>query len=462
MNYQAEATIPGKHSDWHQSEDDPVRLGGFKPDDYVRVTQQNSVEFVTRVSDRSTFEVDIWLPTFTLGQIHKLRPELRNAGVRNEYPFVCGACGGPVVLKSYLDYGHYFSHFEKQQAEMAGCPFREHHQLSQEDLDRMRYHGQREGVRHKRIKELIYRTLKADSRFSEPEIERTWKSFIEGWRRPDVSSLWGGASVVFEAQVSNTYPQIVAERTEFYRKDGALLIWIFDRKPDEQWRALHADALCANQQHLFVVDEESASESERQGRAFLRTYMLRPDVQVRNSDSGKHLLEEFQAEYYGLVPFESLALNVERQTACLFDVEAEKRRSHHKVLCADVHAGLNTDALCKDIQDIMQSDRDIEFKKLEAWAALVCAIESARFGCGIGTRYNNPVQVLNQVFDHHPNVVGLLDAELCSQNLDYDRFHDGAWGKRSSMIRNGQYNDSNLPAQHPGSMKMLRWLYASF
>jgi competence CoiA-like predicted nuclease len=460
MDMQTETSIQYDHAGRSHADIGSARLGGFNPDEIARVTQQNSISFVTRVSDQATFEVANWLPSFTLGEIHTLRPEIRTAGVRQEYPFVCSACGEAVVLKAYTDHGHFFSHLEKQRAEEAGCPFREHRQLTQDDLDRMRYHGQREGARHKRIKELIARTLMADTRFAKPEIEQTWKCFVQGWRRPDVSSQWNGISVVFEAQVSNTYPQVVAERTEFYRRDGVLLIWIFDRQPDEHWRTMHADSFCTNQQHLFVVDEESASESERLGRACLRTYMLRPDVQVRNSDSGKHLLEEFQAESYGLVPFESLALNVERQTACLFDVVTEKRRSHHKVLCADVHAGLNADALSKDIQDIMKSDRDIEYKKLEAWAALVCAIESVRFGCGIGTRYTNPVQVLNQVFDHHPNVVGLLDAELARQNLDHERFHDGAWGKRSSMIRNGRYNDSKLSAQHPGSMKMLKWLYA--
>lgn len=459
MDMQSEMSLRKERAIHPYADHGAVRLGGFNPDELARVTQQNSISFVTRVSDWATLEVEHWLPTLTLGDIHALRPEIRSAGVRQEYPFVCGACGEAVVLKSYTDHGHFFSHLEKQRADEAGCPFREYRQLSQDDLDRMRYHGQREGARHIRIKELIARTLRADARFAKPEIEATWKSFIQGWRRPDVSTRWGDISVVFEAQVSNTYPQIVAERTEFYRQAGALLIWIFDRQPDENWRTLHADAFCANQQHLYVVDEDSTAESERLGRALLRAYMLRPEVQVRKCDSGKNLLEEYQAESYALVPFDSLSLMVERQTACLFDVDLEKRRSHHKVLCAEVQAGFNADALRKDIQDILKSDRDIEYKKLEAWAALVSAIESARFGCGIGTRYTNAVQVLNQVFDHHPNVVGLLDAELVRQKLDHSSFYGGAWGKRTTMLRRGLYNNAVLPVQHTGSLKMLKWLY---
>ena len=310
-----------------------------------------------------------------------------------------------------------------------------------------------------RTKVLIERTLRADLRFDAPKIETTWRSFLEGWRRPDVSSKWDGLPVVFEAQVSNTYPQIVAERTEFYRRDGALLVWIFDRRPDETWRTLHADAFCANQQHLFVVDAESVAESERQHRAFLRTYSLRPSVRVLKADTGKFMLEETQIESFALVPFDELKIDVRKQTSCRFDVAEEKRRSRHKVLCAKVHAGMNADTLRADIHDILKSDHDIPYAKLASWSALVCAIESARFGCGVGTKYPNPVSVLNQIFDHHSSVVGLLDKELCRQHLDRENFHDGAWGKRVRMIRKGRYNDGDLPEQHAGSRTMLDWLY---
>lgn len=459
MDLQSE--VHGQAGRWDASTPlgDTSRIGRFDPDELVHVTSKNSIAFVTRVSDHTTLEVATWLPTLNKGALHSLRPEIRSAGVRKEYPFVCSACGEAVVLKAYTDYGHFFSHLEKQRAEDVGCPFRESREMTREDLDRIRYHGQREGSRHLLIKELIARTLRADARFSPPEIEATWRSFIEGWRRPDVSSRWGETAVVFEAQVSNTYPQIVAERTEFYRRDGALLVWIFDRQPDETWRTLHADAFCVNQQHLFVVDAESVAESERQHRAFLRTYSLRPSVRALKADTGKFMLEEIQIESFALVPFDELKLDVQKQTSCRFDVAEEKRRSRHKVLCTEVHAGMNADTLRGDIQDILKSDHDIPYAKLASWAALVCAIESARFGCGVGTKYPNPVSVLNQIFDHHASVVGLLDKELCRQHLDRENFHDGAWGKRVRMIRKGRYNDGDLPEQHAGSRTMLDWLY---
>jgi len=435
-------------------------FGGFDPTAPVRVTTKNTVALVTRVADRTTFDVSEWLPTLNMGELHTLRPEIRSAGVRKEYPFICAACGEPVVLKAYTDYGHYFSHLEKHRAEQAGCPFRESRDLSQEDLDRIRYHGQREGARHVRTKVLIERTLRADPRFDAPKIETTWRSFLEGWRRPDVSSKWDGLPVVFEAQVSNTYPQIVAERTEFYRRDGALLVWIFDRRPDETWRTLHADAFCANQQHLFVVDEESAAESERQGIAFVRSYSLRPDVRpVKSDNSHRTLLEMAQSESFELVPFNELKLDVERQTACRFDVKLEERRSRHKVLCAAAQANSQMTPLKEDLMDIRNSRRPVDEKALCAWAALVCAIESARLGCAVGTGLANAAGVLNLVYDHYPSVVGLLVGQLRRLNLDTEEIQRGAWGKRTAMVRSGNCEGKPLPEQHLASRKMLAWLY---
>ena len=121
--------------------------------------------------------------------------------------------------------------------------------ISSEERDRIRYHDQREGLRHIKTKELTARILRSDPRFSEPEIEKRWTSFSDGWRKPNVVSKWNAQRIVFEVQVSNTYPQVVAERTNFYRKQETLLIWIYDRLKEKDWRTLHADNFCSNGQH---------------------------------------------------------------------------------------------------------------------------------------------------------------------------------------------------------------------
>lgn len=68
------------------------RMSGFDPTAHVLVTKQNAVALVTRVADRKTLDVAAWLPTLTMGELHALRPAIRQAGVRREHPFVCAAC----------------------------------------------------------------------------------------------------------------------------------------------------------------------------------------------------------------------------------------------------------------------------------------------------------------------------------------------------------------------------------
>ncbi len=432
----------------------------FDPSAPVTVTDRHQVDLVTRCADSTTFEVVQWLPTLTRGELHALRPAIRRAGVRKEYPFKCAGCGGPVVLKSLTDHGHYFSHVEKAAAAGAGCPFREARGPSEADLDRMRYHGQREGPRHRRTKELIARTVRADPRFEEPVIEKVWRSFIEGYRRPDVRSALGRLHVVFEAQVSNTYPQVVAERTEFYRENGMLCFWIFDEFPSRTWRTLHADAFCANKRHLFVVDDQSAVESERQSRALLRAYRQHPGVRpAKDSDTKRTILEPIIEERFDLVAFDMLQCDVQTQTACLFDAELVERRVRHKVLCAAAQAHYQVEPLRRDIQDLLQTSYHIKTERLEAWAALVCAIESASFDCAIGTAHANPAGLLNLVFDHYPDVVGLLVETLQRLDLNTEKINRGAWGQRARAVAGGRYQNAGPPPQHPGSRRLLNWLY---
>jgi competence CoiA-like predicted nuclease len=168
---------------------------------------------VVRAADGEIINVKSWLPTLTMGDLHALRPKLR---LRNSAElFLCFCCGHEVLLRKHMQGGHFFAHKEKTSAERSHCIYQQDHVISEADRDRIRYHGQREGERHKKAKALIARVIAADSNFSPPEIEKTWTTFEDGWRRPDVSSTWHDQRIVFEAQISNTYPQVVAERTSF-------------------------------------------------------------------------------------------------------------------------------------------------------------------------------------------------------------------------------------------------------
>lgn len=431
----------------------------FDPDAPARGTDNLQVEMVRRVSDGEVIVVADWLSSMTDGEMHVLRPRIRQK--LPDAQFVCFCCGHNVHLRKTLSGGHCFVHEEKTAAEKVQCLYQQERAVSLDDLNRLRYHGQREGPRHKRTKELIEKILRADPRFSEPDVEKRWTSFADGWRKPDVASTWKETRVVFEAQVSNTYPQIVAERTDFYRKQGSLLIWIFDHFPDN-WRTLHADTFCSNNQHLFLVDEECATVSEATGQAHFRIYSLRPEVEpIKRIEDERFILRPIQVEHSGLISFASLTLDVKHQTACLFDAAEESRRVRHKVLCAEAQAGTQYGVLESAIREQIQGDAPIAWKNVEGWASLVCAIESRRLGCPVGTKLENSNVdgVLNLVHDHHPGFFAHLVGTLERLDLDSPSQRRGAWKTRVEAFRRGRYKDGSVPNPHKGSIQLLNWLY---
>jgi hypothetical protein len=424
----------------------------------ARTTDSLQVGMVRRLSDGAVFEVATWLPTLTLGEIHTLRPRLRQKSEKAQ--FACFCCGHPVLMRQHATGGHYFAHKEKTAADKANCLYQEDQHLSLADIDRLRYQGQREGARHIRTKDLIARILKSDSRFATPVLEQTWTSFTDGWRKPDVATIWDGLPVVFEAQVSNTYPQIVAERTEFYRNQGALLIWIFDRLPDTHWRTLHADTFCANQQQMFLVDEESAALSEKSGVAHFRIYSQRPDVEAFcRPEDGRYILLPCQVEQCEMVAFSSLSLDPVLQTATRFNATEEENRVKHKILCALTQAGESHDPLETAIRAIIHRKAPIPKDSVEGWAALVCAIEARRLNQPVGTKLANPAGLLNLVYDHHQTFFPHLVRTLERLHLDPPEQRRGAWKKWVEAFHNGRFQDGPLPVPHAGSERLLAWLY---
>ncbi|WP_157272426.1 DUF6035 family protein [Azonexus hydrophilus] len=431
----------------------------FDPNRPATATNDLQVEYVRHPISGKVLESRRWFPTQAEGQLHALRPSLRQSGAAQ--PFTCFSCGHPVILKKHAHGGHYFAHKDKTAARQANCVFLEKSSLSLEDIDRLRYQGQREGPRHRQTKEWIRRIVAADARFSKPEVETIWRTFDDGWRKPDVATSWHGFPVVFEAQVSNTYPAIVAERTDFYRRQGALLIWIFDQLPDQHWRTLHADIFCANHQQLFLVDEACACAAEENGSAIFRSYRLRPEVVVDPaSGDGYTCLTAAHVEEQGLVEFSQLQLDASAQTAKQFDVNDEQRRVMHKVLCSRVQASkTNWQELEVDIRNIIQRKASIPYATVMSWASLVCAIESARFWQPIGTRYSNPVSVLNLVHDSSPTFFAHLVHTLQRLHVDPTEHHGGAWPKRVADFHAGRYKGGSLPEPHEGSIALLAWLY---
>ena len=70
------------------------------------------------------------------------------------------------------------------------------------------------------------RVFKLIRDFSDVVVEGRWTGAFSGeWRRPDVRAVFEGIPVAFEIQLSTTYINVIAQRREFYRREGGLLFW---------------------------------------------------------------------------------------------------------------------------------------------------------------------------------------------------------------------------------------------
>lgn len=254
----------------------------------------------------------------------RLRNEIEDAIAAGTPKLVCPICGAPVYLRcgfrhksdARLSEDFHFWHGPGE----SKCPLSQTSRLSRKEILAAKYHGQREGQAHIRLKHLVHDSLCSDPRFTDVAIERTWR--LEGdprqWRRPDVSSCFQGVPVVFEIQLSTTFVSVMAERRHFYRERGALLVWIV-ADFDPAWAALaHEDIFYPNNRNIFVASERTLAAS-RQTQAFtLDAHWFEP------YDAGK-ALPGFHFRH-GLVDFGDLTRDIARQRTFHFDTDAAEER----------------------------------------------------------------------------------------------------------------------------------------
>lgn len=414
---------------------------------------------MVRTADGTLIEAASWIPSQTRGQIHVFRTKSRSQLAAPL--FTCFGCGVPAILRQAPDRGHHFIHHPSHKKASAGCVYKDDRGISTEERDRIRYHGQREGRRHIETKRRIKAILDADPRFKGSAVEQTWTTFSDGWRKPDVQSKWNDLSVVFEAQVSNTYPHVVAERTDFYRKQGALLIWIFDRVPEGDWRAMHADAFCSNEQHLLIADDSAVEHSQATGIAHFRVLSMRPDVAATRRESDRRvILNPSYVECNELVPFDRLQLNAIAQTAATFVVDDERQRALHKVLCAEAQASGDSRTLEVDLRERLGVAEPIPRERVEHWATLICAIESCRHRLPVGTGLvdTNYAGVANLVVANAPELLQLL-VETIDRLAIHPPATAKAWTDAVRDYRSGRYKAQELPPQRTKARAFLDWLY---
>lgn len=191
---------------------------------------------------------------------------------------LCNVCFQPVVLRATPQRTTFFAHVKDSE----DCPIKTTTNLTMEEIQAMKYNGQKEGRQHKEGKQRLAELLSSDPLFSdEIHIEKTFREknpvgIAKHWRRPDISARLASDNreVVFELQVSTTFLDVIISREEFYKNNDAYITWVFLDFDSEKFTTL--DIAYANKANVFVLDNEANHESELNGKLVMKCYYRQP------------------------------------------------------------------------------------------------------------------------------------------------------------------------------------------
>ena len=361
-----------------------------------------------------------------------LRQRLKALVKCDEARLVCATCGVPVYLACSTTKRFFFRH----RREDGSCPAVTRTELSEADIRAMKYRGAQESEAHKRIKELLLRSLSADLRFEDVASERTWKASegLTGLRRPDVSARTDTDRLAFEVQLSTTFMDVVLSRNEFYRAEGAALVWVLPYFHPSHRRMTDDDILFGNNSNVFVVDERSAAESEAAKSFTMICWYRKPIIQ------DDVIVDEWVER---MVRWDEITVDVARQAIIVFDYAQEATRLRKQLRAARLEMIAAVEAAARHaledrenelreqvLRFVLDASRDDDdLPRYQSWALLndrlrtmgygldgeypnlltatriVHLIESARAGKPVGFRYKSLAEIGHHLIHQHPDLL---------------------------------------------------------
>lgn len=215
-------------------------------------------------------------------------------GIKKNKPiYICNVCKQPVSLcGGYHDENHsgnsfrtiHFKHYHPN----SNCPLCHFEwQHSRKVIDRMKFHGQKEGATHLKLKKIISESLEREGYnvFVEQRVTLMQlyqdgfdsENFYRYWRKPDIRAQKGDIKFVVEIQLATTYLSVILERMAFYRDAHYHIIWVLEVfDPNEKQKFTTMDILSMTNRNIFVLDAEMRMETQKTGRLTLRCYYEKP------------------------------------------------------------------------------------------------------------------------------------------------------------------------------------------
>jgi hypothetical protein len=364
--------------------------------------------------------------------------------------YLCAACSVPVYMVSAPDREHFFF---RHYSEDGNCPWITRGQLSEDQINALRYQGQRESARHIRIKEFVAESLRGDLFFSEPVIEGAWKGKSgKEYRRPDVRARYrNNLDIAFEVQLSTTFARVMAEREVFYKTEGGLLLWIFGEFDLNDTRLMMEVIFANNNRNAFVVNEATRDASVRDGVLTFECVWAEPAI-----SNGSIVWTPKRR----LARFDELTIDMARQRAYLVDtdqLESAFRRLLEGPTLAEQFTRLWLDFDGVDPtsqttphqmqarwQNLANSFRaggvSLPWRGDTKFRTLVRALLMARTGMIVGWGYRDMWPAAHLMFDANKELLWIfLEAMRRNGRLATIEAQDksGSWAKKMVAYRNG-------------------------
>jgi competence CoiA-like predicted nuclease len=379
------------------------------------------------------------------GEIFEPRHEIRARWKTEKPKYVCSDCNVAVSLLAGVDKNWFFF---RHLIEDGRCAAKTRGNMSQLQINAIRYNCVAESEPHKRFKQMMYDCACADESFSDTKIEKVRTSTTEKgkWRKPDVSAIRNELLHAFEVQLSSTFFDVVLDRQAFYRDEGAILIWVLPDFSPNDTTMMEDDIFFHNNCNVMVLNEAIAAKSISEGLLHFGCWFRLP------SADGATYSESWQ---YEVVPFDAVTLDIERQRAFYFDYETKKDAAKQLIAeferqqleskekiererIAEIHETNRRQAEIVDeadrkvfeefwfkhghhfqhtpenrarwreVQDLFEA-RGIDMPDFPdsdgERQSLLNGIYSAREGVPIGYGYKKLIQVAHQIAEYHPRLL---------------------------------------------------------
>lgn len=389
-------------------------------------------------------------------RVMQIRMQASEARSRREGRYLCPLCGVAVYLISTQDRTK--AHF-RHEVEDGSCPSVTRGNLSMDAINAIKFHGLRESRAHYDLKLLIAESLRADPAFSQIEVEQVWKGIDKNTRRkPDVCAVYKDRlPVAFEIQLSTTFLQVIAERRQFYLRNGGLLFWVFKAFDETDAKLTQQDVFYNNNRNIFLAGDHTLQASMQEKALCLDAHWHEPGL-----ENG----EMYWTPKRKLVRFDSLVIEQEKQRAFYFDADAARARiesERSQILRQQENAkGANLrDAFEKLFVGYVEDK--ISFDEMRPqWAALANKLKafgihlpkylsedddlrfylqaaySAKLGRPVASSHENMVRYGHHIVDKRKGALWAFRLLLGAYDrVDQMRKHDpkGNWAKKAQFYR---------------------------